>query len=226
MAAARAGRRSGAGYAVSAVDHYLAALRRELPLHPLYRRRVLAEVEDHLRESAAEHGEEEALARFGTPRDVAARFAPGAAASAATWASRALLLCLLGFAACALVTENLLPPAPWASAGAAPDFVRWTSAGFVWAFAAAAVLGIAALLRPRRVVLVPAAGALAAACLLAFANLVERARLYVELEAAGRIDPLAVVGAALYLGLLASAALGFVAWASLVAATARRASSS
>lgn len=211
---------------MSTIPDYLAELRRNLPPHPFYRRRVLAEVEDHLRESAAEHGEEEALARFGAPREVAARFASGAAASAASLASRGVLLCLLGFAAGAMATESLLPPAPWPSADSAPDFVRWTSAGLVWSFAAAAVLALAALVWPRRLVLLSAAVVLAAACLLAFANLVERARLYAELEAAGRIDPLAVVGGALYLGLLASAAVGVVVWASLVAATARRASSS
>lgn len=211
---------------MSAVDDYLAALRRELGFDPLSRRRILAEVEDHLRESAAAHGEEEAIARFGSPAEVAARFAPSAAAVAARWASLALLACLLGFAAGAMATENLLPPAPWPSADAAPDFVRWTSAGTVWAFALAAVLGAAALLRPGRLLLLPAAIALAVACVLGFANLVERARLYAELDAAGRIDPLAVVGGALYLGVLASAALAVVAWALFVAATARRASSS
>jgi hypothetical protein len=211
---------------MSAIGAYLEALRRELPLDPFYRRRVLAEVEDHLRESAADHGEEEALARFGAPAEVAARLAPGAAASAARWASVGLLVCVLALAAAVVATENLLPPAPWPSADAAPDLVRWTSAGTMWAFAAAALLGLAALARPRRLLLAAAAAVLAASCVLCFANLVERARLYAELEAAGRIDPLAVVGGSLYLGLLAFAALGAVAWASFVAATARRASSS
>jgi hypothetical protein len=62
MAPAREGCDGGAGRGVSALDDYLAALRRELAFDPLSRRRVLAEVEDHLRESAAAHGEEEALA--------------------------------------------------------------------------------------------------------------------------------------------------------------------
>jgi hypothetical protein len=211
---------------MSAIDAYLEALRRQLPYDPFYRRRVLAEVADHLRESAAEHGEEEALARFGAPGEVAARLAHGAAASAARWASIAVFVCVVAFAAGAVATENLLPPAPWSSADTAPDFIRWTSAGTVWAFAATVVLGLAALARPHRFLLPAAAAALSASCIMGFANLVERARLYAELEAAGRIDPLAVVGGSLYLGLLASAAVGAACWASFVAATARRASSS
>jgi hypothetical protein len=211
---------------VSAIDAYLEALRRGLPPDPFYRRRVLAEVEGHLRESAADHGEEEALARFGAAGDVAARLAPGAAASATRLASIAVVLCVLAFAAAAVATENLLPPAPWTSADAAPDFVRWTSAGALWAFAAAAVLGLAALVLRRRSPLLAAASVLALACGLGFANVVERARLYAELEAAGRIDPLAVVGGSVYLMLVASTALGVAVWASLVASTARRASRS
>jgi hypothetical protein len=48
---------------VSSLDDYLEQLRRALPAGS--RPDVLAEVEDHLRESSAVHGEEEALARFG-----------------------------------------------------------------------------------------------------------------------------------------------------------------
>jgi hypothetical protein len=133
---------------------------------------------------------------------------------------------VLAFAAGAVATENLLPPAPWSSADAAPDFVRWTSAGTVWAFGATILLGLAGLARPRRLLLLAAAAALSASCILGFANVVERARLYAELEGAGRIDPLALVGGSIYLAVLASAALGAAVWASLVAATTRRASRS
>jgi hypothetical protein len=226
MAAAREGGGGRDRARVSGIDAYLEALRRQLPRDPFYRRRVLAEIDDHLRASAAEHGEEEALARFGAPGEVAARLAPAAAAAAARFASIAVLACVLAFAAAAVATENLLPPAPWPSADAAPDLVRWTSTGLVWAFATTALLGLAGLARPRRFLLLAAAIAVSASCLLGFVNLVERARLYAELEAAGRIDALALVGGSIYLALVASAALGVAVWASLVAATARRASSS
>jgi HAAS len=105
---------------VSAVERYLAELRRELPFW--VRRRVLAEVEDHLRESAAIVGEAEAVERFGPPREVARGFRHVAALQlAAAAALVALLLPVLSYP----LVENALPPAPWPSAAAMPDSLQW-----------------------------------------------------------------------------------------------------
>ncbi len=105
---------------MSAVERYLAELRRELPFW--VRRRVLAEVEDHLRESAAIVGEAEAVERFGPPREVARGFRHVAALQlAAAAALIALLLPVLSYP----LVENALPPAPWPSAAAMPDALQW-----------------------------------------------------------------------------------------------------
>jgi uncharacterized membrane protein len=94
---------------VSSLDDYLERLRRALPAGS--RPDVLAEVEDHLRESSAVHGEEEALARFGPARDLARALA-GTAAMRETL--RGALLLVFAFVAAAFavysVPENLLPP--------------------------------------------------------------------------------------------------------------------
>jgi hypothetical protein len=108
---------------VSTIDHYLAELRRALPAGS--RRRVLAEVEDHLRESAAVHGEDEALARFGSARDLAASLAGTAAVRETLRAAALLLLALVPAALAAYpLPQNLLPP--W---GAAPAD-RWPQGPF------------------------------------------------------------------------------------------------
>lgn len=105
---------------MSAVDRYLAELRRELPFW--VRRRVLAEAEDHLRESAAAVGEEDAVARFGPAREVARGFRHVAALQlAAAAALVALLFPVLSYP----LVENALPPAPWPSAAAMPDSLQW-----------------------------------------------------------------------------------------------------
>jgi hypothetical protein len=108
---------------VSSLDDYLEQLRRALPAGS--RPDVLAEVEDHLRESSAVHGEEEALARFGPAHDLARALA-GTAAKRETL--RGALLLVFAFVAAAFavysVPENLLPP--W---GAAPH-ERWPQGPF------------------------------------------------------------------------------------------------
>jgi hypothetical protein len=147
---------------MSPIDRYLRELRRALPWG-LPRRRILAEVEDHLRETAAESGEEEAVARFGAARDVASRFAAPAAARA----GRAVALGLAGLLAFVLVpgygvVESALPPAPWAE-GAMPDQLLWKR-NAVWLLLALAVpptlAALALLLRHPTLVPLAAAAAL------------------------------------------------------------------
>jgi hypothetical protein len=105
---------------VSGIEQYLAELRRELPFWS--RHRVLAEVEDHLRESAAVVGEAEAVERFGPPREVARGFRHVAALQlAAVAALVALLFPILSYP----LVENALPPAPWPNADAMPDALQW-----------------------------------------------------------------------------------------------------
>lgn len=108
---------------MSSLDDYLEQLRRALPAGS--RPDVLAEVEDHLRESSAVRGEEEALARFGPARDLARALA-GTAAMRET--RRGALLLVFAFVAAAFAVyslpQNLLPP--W---GAAPHD-RWPLEAF------------------------------------------------------------------------------------------------
>jgi HAAS len=54
------------------IEGYLRELRRHLKVGPLAKRRILSEVEAHLREAAEEGGDEQAaVARFGAPSDLA-----------------------------------------------------------------------------------------------------------------------------------------------------------
>lgn len=172
------------------VDEYVARLGRRLWARPLDRRRILAEVESHLRQSAQEHGEEEAIRRFGPP----SQFDPD-------WAWRAVAVCIVGFLAAYVAGENLLPPAPWPSADAAPSFLRWTWTGTTWAFFGGVV---AFALRRTRL----AAALVAVAALLALAGGIRRSMLYDELGVVGRLSWLEVaLGAAWLAAVAATAAL-------------------
>jgi hypothetical protein len=114
------------------IDSFLADLRRALRSRLLLRRRLLAEVEGHLRESAeelrrsgrpAEDAEREAVARFGSPEGVAA------AAVRAAWPRSLVPAALLLLGALMLhvlppygIPENTLPRAPWATR---PGYLTW-----------------------------------------------------------------------------------------------------
>jgi hypothetical protein len=186
------------------VDEYVAALRRRLWTRPLARKRILEEVEAHLRESAGEVGEEEAVRRFGTTAEVATGYAPD-------WALLGALAGLGGLVLAFGAGENLLPPAPWPSADAAPASVRVTGEAATWAAAAAALLLVV-----RRST--AAALFVGLAALLALASGLRRAWLYDALAVPGRLSWLEVV--------LGAAWLVTVAAVALVAAVARRASTS
>ena len=61
------------------IERWLAEFDRHLRVHGRRRRRVIEELEAHLREGAAAHGEPEAVRRMGDARTVAESFTPGAA---------------------------------------------------------------------------------------------------------------------------------------------------
>lgn len=215
------------------IESYLADLNDELLGDPRFRRRVLAEVESHLREAAAAVGAAEAIARMGSPADLARGFAAQAAASAAAWAGRLVALCLAGFVGVYVAAENTLPPAPWPSEEATPALVRWTTDASTWAFALAAVAGVAAVALSvadrARAALGAASGAalaLSVACALAVIGGIRRAALYEELDVSGRLSALETATGAAALVSLAAVALVSASWALRVWSTAERASRS
>jgi HAAS domain-containing protein len=61
------------------IEGWLARFAASLRVHGRRRRRILDELEEHLRESAAAHGERDAIERVGDPHAVAASFTPRAA---------------------------------------------------------------------------------------------------------------------------------------------------
>jgi hypothetical protein len=90
------------------VADYLAELERALMVHPRRRARILAEIEEHLRESAARHGAAEAIVRLGTPSEVARSFSPGLADR--LWAERdrlAAIALLAALLACLPLARDL-----------------------------------------------------------------------------------------------------------------------
>lgn len=127
------------------IERYLAELARELPFWS--RRRVLAEAEDHLRESARTVGPEEAVARFGSPSEVARGFRSVAALRLAALAVLAALAApVLSYP----IVENALPPAPWPSAAAMPDSLAWKLDAVKVLYVLAVAAGAAAALLLRR----------------------------------------------------------------------------
>jgi hypothetical protein len=100
------------------IERYLAELERRLPRRG--RRRILVELEDHLRSSAEAHGEEEAIRRFGRPEDVARSFrrGPNVGRIALGAAVVTMLPAFYG------LPENHLPPATWPE-GQMPFGLEW-----------------------------------------------------------------------------------------------------
>lgn len=136
------------------IEHYLRELRRLLPI--LGRRRVLEEAEEHLRLAAREVGEEEAVARFGSPAEIARSFR---ARVRSLWAALALAAAVVFPVLTYPVSENALPPAPWPSAEEMPSELAWKRDAVMILFAVAAVAGAVALggYARRRQLIVPAA---------------------------------------------------------------------
>jgi hypothetical protein len=131
------------------IERYLAELRRLLGGGP-GPIRLLAEVEDHLREAARRleregaspaEAEEAAVAAFGPPDELAAQFADERAATAVGWSSRVLVAALAGFVPVYGFVENFSPPAPWPSAEATPAHLAWKLAAAEYLLVGAALLG-------------------------------------------------------------------------------------
>ena len=140
------------------IEEYLHALDRELRGRRGLRRRLLAEAEDHLREAAAEVGDEEAVRRFGPAPELARELAPRLALSSVRTAALLLVALALSVPLLYPIPENNLPPAPWPEGGM-PARLAWKQDAVLVLFfvgLGASAIALAAFRRPR--VLVPAAG--------------------------------------------------------------------
>ncbi len=92
------------------IDNYLMALRHRLRIPA---DRIIAEVDDHLRESAEQYGEAEAIARFGSPEGVARRFHLEARQRAARQGIRTLVITGVLLAIGYVAVDMLQPHNPW-----------------------------------------------------------------------------------------------------------------
>jgi hypothetical protein len=205
---------------MSAIEGYLRELRRRLGRDPLLRRRVLAEVEDHLREAAARDGEDAAIERFGPPEHLARELGVERASSAAVWAAGALVLAAGGFLAAYVVGENTLPPAPWPTEEATPGHLRWKVAAVevVFAVAAAGAAVSFALAWTRRTLATLVVSSLAflsftTSVALVVVEAFQRAAIYNDLAVPGRPSGVAIVAGAVWLASLTAVAGGAVIWA-------------
>jgi hypothetical protein len=202
------------------IDHYLTDLAAELAFHGVGRRRaarIQAEARDHLLELAAEHGEEEAVERFGPARQLAleaARAAQPIVLFRATiiFAASLLLFVLPLYG----IPENTLPPAPWDERPAHLTWKLYVSAG---AFAAAvpfALLAVAtAWLRLRRATLVALTLAGASLAVSAVVGAVGAVQWAQAVPGSGT-TLLLTLGATVFLGSVAAASLASAARASRV----------
>jgi hypothetical protein len=106
------------------IERYLEDLAQALPWG-VSQRRILAEVEDHLRASARVVGEVEAVERFGPPADVARGYKPVGAARLAAVAVALVALSFPAHPALYPLAENTLPPAPWPTEAMKPAHLAW-----------------------------------------------------------------------------------------------------
>jgi hypothetical protein len=138
---------------VTVQEQYVRDLERRLPFALGLRRRVIAEVREHLRE-----GGDQALARFGSVEELAGELRlelRAGAAARASWLVPALVVAFVF--PFYVVPENAFPPAPWSSV---PGYLAWKQDVALGAFAVAVGSGLVALLVGRirpRLTLVPLA---------------------------------------------------------------------
>ncbi len=90
------------------IERWLAEFHRHLRVHGRRRRRVIEELDAHLREGAAAHGELEAVRRMGDPRAVAESFTPRAADRLFEQRDRLAALLMLGAMAASLPLARTL----------------------------------------------------------------------------------------------------------------------
>jgi hypothetical protein len=143
------------------IDRYLAELSQHLRVGPLRRRRILAEVEAHLHEAG---GDEEAIARFGAPAEVAEPF--NELHRPTPWP--AVLATLLGIAVVFGAVQGLerhIPPAPWPE-GEAPANLGALFGVATVSYLAAIALGLAAAVVRRRALTLAACATLGATVVL------------------------------------------------------------
>jgi len=155
------------------IDDYLAELSRQLRAWPWRRRRILAEVEEHLRDAG---GDEDAIARFGTPKEVAMRFNEVTPAPRPRLAALAVLGGIVVVYGAVQGFEDRIPPAPWPEEQAPANLENLftlATAGVFIAFAFA----VAALLRGKRVDALAACATLAGTVLLLAVHAFRRAEL-------------------------------------------------
>jgi hypothetical protein len=141
------------------IDLYLRDLAAELAFHGVRGRRaarIQAEARDHLLELAVEHGEEEAVRRFGPARQLAVE-AARAARPVVLFRSTLVFAAALALFVLPLygIPENTLPPAPWDERPAHLTWKLYVSVGaFAIALPFALIAVAAAWLRLRRTALV------------------------------------------------------------------------
>ena len=92
------------------IDDYLMALRHRLRIPA---DRIIAEVEDHLRETAAVYGEADAIARFGSPEGVARKFHLEARQRATRQGLRMLVITGVALVVGYLAVDVVQPRNPW-----------------------------------------------------------------------------------------------------------------
>jgi hypothetical protein len=126
------------------VREYVAALSRELRVGPLRRRRILAEVEDHLSEASAEEAEEAAITRFGPVEEVASRFNRQWRVRTRLAGAAVLAGIVVVFLSVQALMDGVLPPAPWPEA-ATPGYLAWQSGAAQGLLVAALLLTLVGL---------------------------------------------------------------------------------
>ena len=126
------------------IDAWLARFATALRVHGRHRRRILEELDVHLRESAAAHGERAAVERMGDPQAVAASFTPRAADRLFEQRDRVAAIVMLAAMAACLPLASDLP-----GLGRAAESWAW-----LWFFAflapTAVVSGVSAIAVLRR----------------------------------------------------------------------------